>query len=76
MDKLNQLLEEIGAPEEGFSVGPLHIRTLYPSLVIKHCTKIAFDRFIRSGMAIEDVDKKWAPICLALNCKPYEIVRA
>ena len=37
VDKLNRLLEETGAPEEGLCVGSLDVEALYPSLVIKHC---------------------------------------
>ena len=76
VDDLNNLLKEEGTPEEGLCIGSLDVKALYPSLVIKMCSKIAHDRLLRSKLRFDGGDIKWACIYLALNLMTYEVVRA
>ena len=74
VDELNEVLADVGAPEDGICIGSLDVKALYPSLVISACAKICKEKFLESPAKFEDTDMKWASIYLALNMKGYQVI--
>ena len=53
-------------PYRGLVVGSLDASALYPSLLIKKCTKVAAQRVAKSGIRFEGFNLEWACIYVAL----------
>ena len=73
IDRLNERLTEEKTPNNGYFVGSLDVKALYPSLDTKVCSKIAAERIVRSKLEFDGVNWDWATIYVALCLNEREI---
>ena len=75
LEEVNEILKTKKTPEEGYFVGSLDAKALYPSLDIRKCSRIAAERVIQSGVEIQGVNWEWATVYVALNMPKHSTHR-
>ena len=73
VDNLNEILKNRETPRDGYFVGSLDVKALYPSLDTKECSKIAGRRVVRSGLRFDGMNWDWATVYVALCMSEKEI---